>query len=241
MKSVTEDVTEADDVTVADDIAPARPLRKDAVRNRELLIAAARDVFGRRGIEASLDDVAQRAGLGVGTAYRHFANKYELLTALMAQTIDEIVEQAELAAKIEDPWQALVTFFEAALGVQAKDRGLREVMMGLHDPSHFDQVQDRFLVPINQIVRRAKRAHVVRRDLETSDVGMIIAMLCAVADISSDSEPELWRRYLAVCLEGLKPDTPRLPVAALDEAQMRKAMANHKGGLSNDPAAHSTR
>src|SRR5487761_263657 len=88
---------------VAEDVAPARPLRKDAARNRELLIAAARDVFAQRGIEASLDDVARRAGLGVGTAYRHFANKYELLTALMAQTIDEIVEQAEYAATLEDP------------------------------------------------------------------------------------------------------------------------------------------
>jgi AcrR family transcriptional regulator len=223
-----------DQVTVAEDVAPARTIRKDAARNRELLIAAAREVFARRGIEASLDDVAHRAGLGVGTAYRHFANKYELLTALMAQTIDEIVEQAEYAATLEDPWQALVTFFEAALTVQAKDRGLREVMMGVHDPDKIEQVQDRISVPLNDIVRRARRAHVVRRDLEPSDIGMIIAMLCTVADISGDTDPELWRRYLALCLDGLRPDAPKLPVKALDEAQMRRALATHKSSHGNE-------
>src|ERR1700761_5574319 len=97
---------------MADQIAPARPLRKDAARNRELLIEAAREVFARRGLEASLDDVAHHAGLGVGTAYRHFANKYELATALMQQTIDTIVASAEQALQADDPWVGLTDFLE---------------------------------------------------------------------------------------------------------------------------------
>jgi AcrR family transcriptional regulator len=216
---------------VAEEDAPARPLRKDAARNRELLIAAAREVFARRGIEASLDDVARRAGLGVGTAYRHFANKYELLTALMTQTIDEIVAQAEYAATMDDPWEGLVTFLEAALTVQAKDRGLREVLMGVHDPEKLEQVHDRIAAPLDEIVRRAKRARLVRRDVEPSDVGVIIGMLCTVADIGGDEHPELWRRYLPLCLEGLKPGAPKPAVKALDEAQIRRAMATHKHGF----------
>ena len=72
-------------------VAASRPLRKDAVRNRALLVAAAREVFAERGLDASLDDVAHRAGLGVGTAYRHFANKYELARAIFGEAIDEIV------------------------------------------------------------------------------------------------------------------------------------------------------
>src|SRR5438309_11778366 len=95
--------------------APARPLRKDAARNRTLLIDAAREVFARRGTEASLDDVAKHAGLGVGTAYRHFANKHELLKALMSHTIDQVIDAAETAASTKDPWQALVAFLEAML------------------------------------------------------------------------------------------------------------------------------
>jgi AcrR family transcriptional regulator len=218
------------------DVAPARPLRKDAARNRELLIAAAREVFARRGIEASLDDVARHAGLGVGTAYRHFTNKYELLSALMSQTIDQIVAEAEQAARMDDPWQGLVSFLEATVGVQARDRGLREVMMGVHDPEQLEQVQERMSTPLNEIVRRAKRAGVVRRDLEQSDLGIIIAMLCSVTEIAGDTEPELWRRYLTLALDGIKPGGSKLPVKALDEASMRKAFTTHKQvALTNVP------
>src|ERR1700710_241576 len=116
------------------DVAPSRPLRKDASRTARRRIESAGVVFARRGLEASLDEIAHQAGLGVGTAYRHFANKYELASALMQQTIDAIVGSAEVALQAEDPWDGLVGFLEAALAAQTADRGLREVLMGVHDP-----------------------------------------------------------------------------------------------------------
>ena len=213
---------------VAGAVAPARPLRKDAVRNRELLIAAAREVFARRGSEASLDDVARHAGLGVGTAYRHFANKHELLTAMMADILDGMVLELERAALIDDPWQALVAFLEAALAVQARDRGLREVMLGVYDPDEMERVHERLSPPLNDIVGRARAAGVVREDLQPTDVGMIIAMLCAVTEVAGEADPELWRRYLAMTLDGIRPGGSTLPVPALDEQVMRTAMATHK-------------
>ena len=216
------------DAALASSSASPRPQRKDAARNRELLINSAREVFARRGIEASLDDVAKNAGVGVGTAYRHFANKYELLKALMGQTIENIVDEAERAAQIADPWQALVAVFESALTVQARDRGLREVLMGVHDPEMLERVQERMSKPINDVVRRARSAGVIRRDIEVSDVGMTIAMLCTVAEIAGDTNPELWRRYLTLTLDSLKPGGSKLPVKALDEQAMRQAMATHK-------------
>ena len=73
---------------------PRRPMRKDAARNRELLIAAGRDVFAKRGLEASLDDIARQAGVGIGTAYRHFGNKFELAEAIMHNAIGEVVAAA---------------------------------------------------------------------------------------------------------------------------------------------------
>src|ERR671937_1450248 len=95
--------------------APAsRPLRKDAARNRALLVQAAREVFAERGLEASLDDVAHHAGLGVGTAYRHFANKYELAQAILAESVDEVVELAERAATSDHPWAGSVAFVDRA-------------------------------------------------------------------------------------------------------------------------------
>ena len=143
-------------------LTTSRPMRKDAARNRELLIAAAREVFAKRGLEASLDEVARHAGVGVGTAYRHFANKYELLSALMTQAVDEMVADAERALAEDDPWQGLVLFLESALAVQSEDRGLREALMGVHDPQKLEQIHDRLVGPISEILLRAQRAGVVR-------------------------------------------------------------------------------
>ena len=218
--------------STAEDAAPSRPQRKDAARNRELLIAAGREVFARRGIEASLDDVARQAGVGVGTAYRHFANKYELLSAIMTQSIDEFVLAVEATLDIEDPWTALVAFFEAGLAVQTRDRGLREVLLGAHDAETMTGVQDRLMGPIDTLLKRAKRARVVRKDIETSDLGMIITMICSIADLAGDDHAELWRRYLDLCLEGLKPGGDRFSVAALSDDDFRAAMISHKERLS---------
>jgi AcrR family transcriptional regulator len=208
--------------------AVSRPLRKDAVRNRELLIAAAREVFARRGLEASLDDVARQAGLGVGTAYRHFANKYELASALMEQTIDTIVESIEQALLVEDAWQGLVYFLEAAMRAQADDRALREVMLGIHDREKMEQIHNRLTGPVNELMRRAQAAGVVRADADATDLGFIMGMLGTVADMSGDASPDLWRRYLQLILDGLRPGAEPLKNPALSEREFRAAMATHK-------------
>jgi AcrR family transcriptional regulator len=215
--------------------ATSRRLRKDAARNRELLIEAAREVFARRGLEASLDDVAHHAGLGVGTAYRHFANKYELATALMQQAIDRVVSSAEQALLVEDPWQGLVSFLEATLAVQSADRGLREVLMGVHDPAKMEQIHDRLAGPTAELISRAQRAGAIRADADTTDLGFIVGMVCTVADMAGDSSPELWRRYLTLCLDGLRPGGTPFPTKALSERQYRAALAVHKGAQGRQP------
>ena len=209
------------------DVAPSRPLRKDAARNRELLIESARVVFARRGLEASLDEIAHQAGVGVGTAYRHFANKYELASALMQQTVDAMVDSAEQALQADDPWDGLVSFLEAALAAQTVDRGLREVLMGVHDPEKMDQVHDRLIGPINELMLRAQRAGAIRADADTTDLGFIIGMLCTVADMAAGS-PDLWRRYLTILLDGLRPGGTPLTTPPLTAPEFRAAMAAHK-------------
>ena len=90
--------------------AAAKGLRKDSARNRALLIAAARTVFAERGLDATLDDVAKAAGVGVGTAYRHFANKQELAREVMAQSFQLLMDDAQAALLIADPWESLSSF-----------------------------------------------------------------------------------------------------------------------------------
>jgi AcrR family transcriptional regulator len=209
----------------------SRPLRKDAARNRALLIQAAREVFAERGLEASLDDVAHHAGVGVGTAYRHFANKYELAQAIFAEAIDQIVELAGRSAAADDPWAGIVAFLEGTAEAQTADRGLREVIMGVHDPDHMEVVGDRLTDPLRTMVERAKAVGVVRPDIEATDLGIVLLMLCTVADVTADASPDLWRRYLPMMLDGLQAGSD-LPVPPVADDVLRKAMSTHKQRLA---------
>jgi AcrR family transcriptional regulator len=205
----------------------SRPLRKDAARNRALLVQAAREVFAERGLEASLDDVAHHAGLGVGTAYRHFANKYELAQAIFAEAVDQVIDLADRAAEGDDAWGGIATFLEGVAEMQTADRGLREVLMGVHDPEQMERVNERISGPLNLMVERAKHAGSVRQDVEGTDIGIVVLMLCTVADVTSDVAPDLWRRYLPMLLDGLRAGSD-LPVPPVPEDVLRKAMNTHK-------------
>jgi AcrR family transcriptional regulator len=212
------------------DVDTSRPLRKDAARNRELLLAAARAVFAERGLEASLDDVAHEAGLWVGTAYRHFANKYELARAIFGQAIDDFVRLAEQALQFDDPWLGIVAFLEGAAEAQTADRGLREVLMGVHDAEQMEQVNLRLSGPLNGLVERAKAAGAIRADLQATDIGIVVMMLCTVADVTGDVAPDLWRRYLPMLLAGLRTGG-ELPAEPIAEDVLRMAVSSHKQRL----------
>jgi AcrR family transcriptional regulator len=207
--------------------AASRPLRKDAARNRALLVQAGREVFAERGLEASLDDVAHHAGLGVGTAYRHFPNKFELARAIFTEAVDEIVESARAAAAAEDPWDGIVAFMETTAEAQTKDRGLREVLMGLHDTAEMERINELISPLLTDLVDRAKAAGQVRPEIDSTDVGVAVIMLCTVADVTGEVAPGLWRRYLPMLLDGLRAGSP-LGVPALSPEQFREAMACHK-------------
>jgi AcrR family transcriptional regulator len=202
---------------------PARPLRRDAARNRELLLTAARTVFAERGLEATLDDVARAAGVGVGTAYRHFGNKFELATAVLEECIDAMVGIAEKALVDEDPWHGLVTCLESALELQAFNRGLREVLMSVSDPQSVLRVKEKLESPITLLMERAQAAGVLRTDLTVADVKVLTVMVCSVADLTGSTAPDAWRRYLALLLPGLRPGGDPLPVEALSPEQMDAA------------------
>jgi AcrR family transcriptional regulator len=188
-------------------------------------------VFAERGLEASLDDIAHRAGLGVGTAYRHFANKYELAQAIFAEAIDRVIALADDAADAPDAWDGIVTFLEGTAEMQTADRGLREVLMGVHDPERMEQVHDRLSAPMRRMIERGKQTGQVRPDVEVTDLGIVVLMLCTVADITGDAAPDLWRRYLPMLLDGLRTGTD-LPVPPVPEDVLRKAMDSHKQRLA---------
>jgi AcrR family transcriptional regulator len=187
--------------------APQKPLRKDAARNRQRILDAAYELFAARGLSATLNDIAHHAGVGVGTVYRHFPDREQLIDGLFEQRIDEIAVLLEEALGDPDPWRGMTSFLERNLALQARDRGLRELILGAAGGFERLARARARLSPIGaQLIARAQEAGALRADLEPQDLPLIQLMLSSVIDISHDVAPELWRRYLAIVLSGLRAD-----------------------------------
>jgi AcrR family transcriptional regulator len=181
-----------------------RPLRADAARNRERILVAAREVFAERGLDATLDEVARQAGLGVGTVYRRFASKVDLVEALFEQAVNEIVALAEESLAMDDSWEGLVWFLEHATGMQAEDLGLRDVVLhGGRSEGRVSLARERIVPRVTQLVERAQRDGYLRPDFLPTDIPIIELMVSSVAVYTNAVDPELWRRYLSLVLEGM--------------------------------------
>jgi len=201
-----------------------RPRRRDAALNNERLVQAAREVFARDGLSATLEDIATHAGVGVGTIYRNFASKREIIETLYDAVIDSALADVEDALLIQDPWEALVAFFEVAAARQAADRGLRETLPGHTRTGPSRDTSDKLVAAVTPLFDRASAAGVLRAGVAVTDITPIFAMLSSIYGMS-DAQPELWRRYLALMLDGLRAvDRPALPVPALDLAAFHAAL-----------------
>ena len=208
--------------------AAPRPLRRDAERNRQRILRAASDVFTTRGLQVSLDDVAQHAGVGVGTVYRRFPDKESLVEALFEERIQAMAALAEKALAEPDSWIGLVTFLESACTELASDRGLREILMfASYGRDRVERGKARMQPLVTQLVQRAQQDGHVRQDLRPTDIIFIEFMLSSAAGYAKPVQPELWRRYLTLITDALRParegPTP-LPEPALEPHQMLEVM-----------------
>jgi AcrR family transcriptional regulator len=209
-----------------------RPLRKDAERNRQRILAAAGEVFAEAGLAASLDAVAERAGVGVGTVYRRFPDKEALIDALIEARIDEIVQIATECAETPDPWDALVCFLDRAITLHGADKALKEIVFSTaHGHERVATARDRIKPLVAGLVARAKDAGALREDFDVTDTPIIQLMLTAVIEYAGDVSPDLWRRYLAIVLDGLRAGAARTPLgpAALSDDQLDVVMSRGFG------------
>jgi AcrR family transcriptional regulator len=199
-------------------------VRKDVVRNRRRILEAAKELFAARGLGVTLHDIARHAGVGVGTIYRHFPDKAELIDLLFEEQLERMAELAHQALADPDPWRAVVWFHEQSLELQSRDRGLKELLLGIPDaPQRAVKWRHRLHPLAAQIIERAQAAGVVRPDCETQDFGVVVLMVGAVIDAARDVSPDLWRRYLTLALQGLRPaSSPPEPldVPAVSPQQM---------------------
>jgi AcrR family transcriptional regulator len=206
-----------------------RPLRRDAERNRQRLLAAARELFAIKGLDVGLDEIAHHAGVGVGTAYRRFPDKEELIDALFEDGIAGVIALAEEALAEEDPWRGIELFLTRGIEMQIADRGLRQlVFCSTHGQDRVCRGRDRIAPLVIELIDRAKAAGVLRDDVSGLDMPLLQYMLSSVFDYASDIEPDLWRRYAGIVLDGLRArrdDASPLPIGPLSHDQFHRVLA----------------
>jgi len=178
-----------------------RPLRADARRNRERIVAAARDVFARQGGEAQIDDIARAAGVGVGTVYRHFPHKDALLGELVTEKFRLFADHADHALKVEDPWEAFAGLLRKNARFCAGDVGVQEALA--RGPVAWEYAApeiDRLRATTTQLIERAQKAGVMRLDFVVDDIPMLMAGLSSTMGVPGYD----WRRHLEIILAGLR-------------------------------------
>lgn len=187
---------------VMQDVAPST--RKDAARNRARLLEAAAELFAAEALEVTLKDVARAAGVGVGTVYRHFPTKDELVEALFAQHLDREVDRARTMAQEIDGWDGLVRYLEETMVAHASNRGLRALMCPTGSPHETVRECKATINPyIEHMVDTAHRQGTLRPDCTARDIAYLQVALIGIMDVSPDS-PELYRRHLQLFLDGVR-------------------------------------
>ncbi len=183
-----------------------RPQRADARRNRENILTAAKKVFAEMGSGAQMDSVAREAELGVGTLYRHFPTKEDLLGELVAEQFATFLDRARLSLEtVDDPWEALAGTLRANALVASENVAVQNALTGSEvNWARVDPVRDELLEVTEELIRRCHAAGVVRDDLVVSDIPTVMCGLCSTMGTRPDGAPQDWRRHLEILLDGLR-------------------------------------
>lgn len=206
----------------------ARRPRKDAAHNRGRIIAAARQEFAASGIDASLERIAKNAGVAIGTLYRHFPTRVDLLLAAFEEKFDSFMAAADAALRAEDPWAGLGSYLETLCGMQAGDRGFNDfVSMRFPTCAQTEAMHDRVCDVMERLLTRAREAGAVRRDLTVGDLITVTWANSRIIEATVGIAPNAWRRHLLFMLEAFRPHGgAELDEPPLTDQQLYRAMAH---------------
>jgi AcrR family transcriptional regulator len=199
-------------------------LRRDAQQNRDRLVARAGELFAADGIGVPVEEITRRAGVGMGTLYRHFPTKADLVDAVLEEALEAYVGLARDAAAAVDAWAGFTDFLERGLELHASNRGLMDVILtSARGRARAEATRERVRPLLRQLVARAQAEGRLREDFSAEDVPLLFRALGRVIEATGDSAPDLWRRYLALVVDGLRAAaaTP-LPVAPPTAEQVRR-------------------
>ncbi len=205
--------------------AGPRGLRADAERNRAAILAAARDVFAEQGLEAPLEVIAARAGVGIATLYRRFPTREALVAAALLEKVAQYGQAAEQALTVADPWAGFAGFVQRICELQACDRGLGDLLsMTLSADEHIEQLRRAANENVITLVERAKASGTLRGDFVGEDLLLLMIAAAAVMQVTRADAPDAWRRFVALALDAFRcQDSQALP-APPTTVQMTRAM-----------------
>jgi AcrR family transcriptional regulator len=184
-----------------------KPLRRDAERNRELILDAAREVFAEEGLDVGLHQIAKRAGVGVGTIYRRFPDKETLIEALFEDKVDEVVALAERALASDNAFAGLRDFLFASCQLQADNRGLHQLVFASTSGAKCaNGARERIAPLVMQMVSRAQEEGTLRADIAPFDVGMLRQMVGRFIEMAGEAGAQMWPRLLTIAIDGLRAD-----------------------------------
>ena len=194
------------------ELATAKPLRADARRNREAILAAAKAVFARYGEDAQMDDIARKAKVGVGTLYRHFPTKKALIEALIADRFWQLARFVEANLDHEDAFEGLCRSLWQGAELAARDRGVGQLFAAhIAEATAAHEAQRELIRLTEELIARAQAAGTLREDFEVDDIP---TMMCGVTQAMHmvGGDDDRWTRHLRLLFDGMRarPDAVRL-------------------------------
>jgi AcrR family transcriptional regulator len=202
----------------------ARRLRSDAARNRAAIVEAAREVFAEHGLEASLEEIACRAGVGIATLYRRFPGREQLIAAALVDKVAEYAQAADEALAVADPWAGFAGYVYRICELQAADRGLSDLLaMALPADEQIEEMRAAANARVIELIDRAKAAGRLREDFVGEDLLLLLIASAAVGQIMREDAPGAWRRFVALALDAFQRHDSCLPVPP-STVQVRQAM-----------------
>jgi AcrR family transcriptional regulator len=185
----------------------------------------ARDVFAEQGLEAPLETIAARAGVGIATLYRRFPSREKLVAAALTEKVAEYAEAAEQALAVADPWDGFAGFVQRICELQAGDRGLSDLLsMTLSANEQVEQLRRTANERVITLIDRAKAGGGLREDFVGEDLVLLLIATATVMHLTRADAPGAWRRFVAMALDAFRrQDSPGLPEPPTT-AQMTRAM-----------------
>jgi AcrR family transcriptional regulator len=179
--------------------------RRDAERNRARLIESGRVTLAELGPDAPLEEIARRAGVGIGTLYRHFPTREALVASIFAEHMEEVLAAAEDAAEADDGWDGLVGFLERVLALQARNLPLRSIFLRVPAEANAER-RKRIQPALDRAIARAKEQGSLRADFAVGDLVVAMWSFAPIFEATAGLAPNAWRRHLRIVLDGMRPE-----------------------------------